>query len=124
MSLKKKTLLQWEEAKIELDVAKENEMVLRKEICEEILKDQIKGTTHFKKFGLDAAATAKLSQKFDVDILKEIFHKLNKEEKGCIKYDPKLVAKKYKELPEDSILHQAVESKPGTPSLKIKHIEE
>ena len=124
MPLKKKILLQWEEAKIELDIAKEKEMDLRKEICSEILQDQQKGVKHFKKFGLDAAATAKLNQKLDVDTIKSIFKKLDKQEKACIKYDPKLVAANYKELPEDSIFHSAVESTPSTPSLKIKHLEE
>ncbi len=122
--LTKKKLQEWQEAKDDLQKAKDAEMAARKEICELILKGKQKGVIHFKKFGLDAAATAKLNQKLDAAILKSIFKKLNIKEKACIKYKPELVDKEYKKLPTDSIFHKAVESKPGTPALEIKPIKE
>lgn len=122
MAITKKKLQDWQKAKDTLAEAKEKEMELRREICSEILGDKLKGTVHLKKFGLDAAAAGKLNTSLDADSLKPIFKKLSPEEKACIKYKPELIAKQYKLLPDDSILHQAVTSKPGTPSLTIKVI--
>ena len=123
MSITKKQLLEWQKAKGALTDAKEKEMELRLAICEEILRDQQKGVKHFKKFGLDAAATAKLNQKLETDTLKSIFKKLTVEEKACIRYKPELIGKVYKDLPGDSILHSAVVSSPGTPALTLKEIK-
>ncbi len=123
MPITEKQLLAWQKAKVASDKAKEKENKLREKICTEILGDKLNGVKHFKDFGLDAAATAKLNVKLDVDILKSIFKELSPEEKSCIKYKPELVNKNYKELPEDSIFHSAVSSKPGTAALTVKEIK-
>ena len=123
MSITKKRLLAWQDAKEILDVAKEKELELRNELCSEILKDKTKGSVSVSKFGFKAKATAKMNAKLDVDDLKAIFTKLSAEEKACIKYKPELITKKYKDLPENSILHKAVSEKPGTPSFELKPLE-
>lgn len=120
MSLTKQKLIFWQLAKDKLDAAKAKELELRKEICEEILGDNVKGT-HKKEFsGMTAKAVGKINMKFDTVILKEIFPDLSKEEKLCIRYKQELVAKHYGLLPEDSIFHKAVITSAGTPSLELK----
>ena len=109
--------------KDQLVEVKEKELELRNEICDLILDGKVKGTSHFKKFGLDAAAVAKENVKIDKDVLKTIFKKLSPQEKACIKYKPELINKEYKNLPENSIFHQAVVTTPGTPALTIKPIK-
>lgn len=124
MPITKKRLLEWQDAKDALDLAKSQELELRNDLCAEILKDKVKGTVHFKKYGLDAAATGKINVTLDAGTFKEIFKKLSATEKACIKYKPELINKAYKDLPEDSILHSAVSEKPGTPSFKLTEIED
>lgn len=125
MQITEDKILEWKSAKEELAVAKEAEMTLRKEICDVILVDRPKGATHFKDFGMDLTATGKFSvPKIHKDLLTDLLPKLSKTERSCIRYKPELVSKNYKMLPEDSILHQAVISKDGTPDLKIKIIKE
>ena len=123
MALTKAKLVAWQKAKADLDAAKATEMELRTEICESVLGDKTKGVMHFKKFGLDTAATGRENQKILTDVLKTIFKKLSPDEKACIKYKPELKSKEYKALPKDSIFHKAVETKPGTPALEIKPIK-
>lgn len=120
----KKDLLAWEKAKDALAAAKKTEMDLRMKVCGSILGSKAKGTVHFKKFGLDATAVAKLNLKVDKDILKTIFKDLNADEKASIKYKPELKSKEYEALPENSILHKAVTSKAGTPALSIKELKQ
>lgn len=125
MEITEDKILAWKSAKEELAVAKETEMTLRKEICDVILVNRPKGATHFKKYGMDLTATGKFSTpKIEKDLLTDILSKLSKTERSCIRYKPELVAKNYKMLPEESILHQAVISKDGTPDLKLKIIKE
>lgn len=125
MDITEDKILEWKAAKNALALAKETEMTLRKEICGVILVKRPKGATHFKNYGFDLIATGKFGElKIQKDLLADILPKLTKDEKDCIRYKPELVSKNYKLLPENSILHQAVVSKDGTPDLQLKVIKE
>jgi len=124
MEVTREKMQDWMDAKEALSEAKSKELELRLEICEGILKEKRKGTVHFKRFGLDAAAVAKVNTKVDEKELKEIFPKLSEEEKACIRYKYELVSKEYSKLPDDSIFHQAITTKPGMPGLTIKELGE
>jgi len=122
--LTKKKLLEWQEAKEILDAAKENESKLRKGICEAILQDKVKGTKSVTKFGFKATAVATVNVKIDKEVLSGIFKELTAEEKACLRYKPELKAKEYQALTDESILHRAVTTSPGTSSLELNPIED
>ena len=120
----KQVVLDWIEAKAELSLAKANEMKLRLAISDEVLAGHKKGVKHLLVEGLDVAATAKLNTTLDPEMLDSIWNDLPQEERDCIVHKPSLVAKNYKNLDEDSKLHQAVTTKPGTPTLSVKPVKE
>lgn len=103
---------------------KEDEMELRKEIAEHILAGKVKGTKSSSFGPYTMNATAKLNTKIDKELLQTMWSDLSEEEKKCIKFDPKLVDKEYKNLDAKSNLHRAIESKPGAPTLKLKALKE
>lgn len=110
----------WIAAKIKLDIAKKQELELRLPICEEVLAGKVKGTKKaaVKKFIL--TATAKLNEKIDADLLKELWPDLAAEEKNCIKFKPSIKAKEFHKLKDSMLLHRVIDSKPGVPTLTIK----
>jgi hypothetical protein len=124
MSITKIEIEAWKDSKNRLKEAKEIELEIRKGLCGKILKAKAKGTVHYKKFGYDLAATAKINKKIDSNSLKKLFKDLSNEEKKCIRYKPELKMQEYQDLSNDSILHKAVIITPGTPELKIKEIKE
>jgi len=120
MSIDKDIIEAWLLASTELRHAKALELALRVGICEEVLGGNIKGTHHLIVSNLDLAATAKLNTKVDTEQLDSIWSDLTPEDKDAIVYKPSLVAKEYKKLGPESKLHQALITKPGTPTLKVK----
>ena len=108
------------EAKGNLAAAKSSEMQLRLYICDCVLGAQRKGVAHAVRDGFDFAATAKLNNSLDKELLENLMPDLSESEKDCIVFKPSLVAKTYNALDAKSKLHLAVTSKPGTPSLTIK----
>lgn len=103
---------------------KEDEMELRKEICDHILDGKIKGakSSTFGKYTM--TATAKIGEKVDQDLLKVMWPELSKAEKACFKFKADLVSKEYKTLDAKSNVHRAVDSKPGAPTLALKAMKE
>lgn len=122
--MNEQTVQEWATAKLKLAELKETELELRKEICDHILGDKIKGSKKGVIGSFTLSASAKLNQTIDKELLKSIWPDLSIEEKKCIKFDPKIVAKEYKTVDAKSNLHQAITSKPGTPTLEIKGVKE
>lgn len=119
----KSKVLEWMKLAADLKNLKAKEMELRKELCEEVLGDKVKGTDHLIVEGLDLAATGKVNTTLDPEMLQSIWNDLSQKERDCIVHKPSLVAKNYKDLDGTSTLHQAVTTKPGAPSLKVKPVE-
>lgn len=115
-----KKVKSWILAKTKLDAAKKQELELRQTICEDILKSQVKGSKKITVGKFTLTATAKLNEKVDADLLKSLWENLSDEEKGCIKFKPSLKAKEYHKLKDACLLHRAVDSKPGAPTLNAK----
>ena len=117
-----KLVKRWIKWKDDLAMAKENELNLRKEICEHILQGQIKGSKKGTIGIYVLSASAKLNDKLDAELLKAIWPNLTPEEKACIKYKPNLIAAKYKKLKSGVKLNRCIDSKPGTPTLTLKSV--
>lgn len=113
---------EWIVAKDKLFAAKTAELELRNEICEHILSGKIKGAKKGVIGAYTLTATAKLNAKIDREALKALWNCLEPLEKAAVKFDPKLIAAKYKDVPEDSKLHSTITHKPGTPGLELKGV--
>jgi hypothetical protein len=124
MRLTEEKLIQWQDSKLALDLAKETEAELRANICVEILQDKVKGTAHLEIASFKVTATGVVNNKIDLSIFSTILKELSAEEKSCIRYKPELIASAYKQLPDDSTLHKAVVTSSGKSTLKIKIIED
>jgi hypothetical protein len=120
----KDKVITWMEAALKLAAAKTHEMELRQDICKEVLDGKLKGVKHLIVEGLDVAATGKINTTLDPELLESIWNDLPQQERDCVVQKPSLVAKNYKGLSDDSLLHQAVTTKPGAPSLSVKPVKE
>ena len=120
--MNEKVVKEWIFTKDKLTQAKEQELKLRKEICEHILQEKIKGSKKGSIGVYVLVASAKLNNKLDAELLESIWKELSEKEKACIKYKPSLIAKEYNSLDGAVKLHRCIDSKPGTPSLTLKSI--
>lgn len=118
--INEKKIKAWILAKAKLNTAKKQELELRLPICKEILADKVKGAKKRIIGGFILTATAKLNEKIDADLLKELWPGLTAEEKNCIKFTPSIKAKEFNKLKSALLLHRAIDSKPGTPTLTLK----
>ncbi|MCP3685780.1 MAG: hypothetical protein GY861_24290 [bacterium] len=109
---------EWLEAEAKLKEAKAEEIRLRNKICSFILQDTLKGSVKMKLFAWNLTATAKVNKTLDAELLQAITPDLTQEERDAIKWSPKIVAKAFKLLGEDTKLNEVITEKPGTPSLK------
>lgn len=114
---------EWIEVASKLSSLKLVEKELRQEIADHILKDKIKGAKKGVIGPYILTATAKLNTKVDRDLLKTIWLDLDLVEKAAIRFEPKVIAAKYKVVPENSILNQALINKPGMPGLGLKGVK-
>ncbi len=105
---------------------KTDESNLRKSLAESILGvDQfIKGIrkTNRVEGGYTFAINQKMNYKLDEGILSALWKELSDEERACINYKPSLSIAAYKKLPEDSLLHEAITTKPAMPTIKSEEI--
>lgn len=118
-----KLIKNWLGWKDDLALAKKNELLLRKEICEHILGDKIKGSKKGTVGNYVLTASAKLNIKVDVELLESMWEELSDGERACIKYKPSLIAKEYNSLDGAMKLHRCIDSKPGTPTLALKSVK-
>ena len=112
-------MIHWKE---KLTEAKEKELLFRKEICEHILGDKIKGSKKGTIGIYVLSASAKLNIKLDAELLESMWKELSDGEKACIKYKPSLIAAEYKNVDSQAKLHRCIDSKPGTPTLTLKSV--
>lgn len=115
MSIKK-----WHEMSIKLKELKAEEMKLRKDICADILQGlafPCRKTVEID--GLEVKAENNVSYAMDEAALNQVYAELTLEDRGAFKYKPSLVMATYKKLPESSLLHEIVTSKPTSPILKV-----
>lgn len=119
---------EWYDAQKKLKIYKEIEANLRREIVGKLVEpyEMVKGVVRNEDIihGYKLKGEQKLSYKLDVDILREIWADLSKEEKECIKTKPVLWESGYKKLPKNSRLHEAVISKLAMPTLSASRIED
>ncbi len=121
--MENETILQWVEAAENLRMAKEYELLLRNQICDFILDGKVKGSKTAIINGIyKMAATAKVNDSVDAELLQAMWKDLSPAEKSSIKFKPALIAKVYKTLDGKSNIHRAISSKPGTPSLELKQV--
>lgn len=102
------------------------ELKLRKEICYDILQNRTPPITIIKlsdnnKWRLKTRQSVRYN--IDEPVFTVIKDSLSIQEKRAIKHKPTLKLKEYKQLPEDSLLHQAIIEKPTTPELKITEVK-
>lgn len=100
------------------------EMKLRKEIAYNILKNMPFPAKRKIFVDHDHTLEAKIKVRYNVDIpvYDSIYKRLTLPEKGAINLKPLIKLKEYKNLPKDSLLHEAVIEKPTAPELTFKRI--
>jgi hypothetical protein len=112
--------MEWLALDQELKVLKAKEQMLRKELCEELFEGRV------GEFKVDVdtdiyevRATSKVNRKIDEQVYFSISEELSKEEKDCIKFKPSLDVRKWRKLPEDCILNEAIVESPAMPVLEV-----
>ena len=111
----------WLQLSSELKLIKEREMRLRREIAFDIAGGDFSGETKMNKEedGFSATVSFTLSRSLDEDVLSTVRAHLTEQERNCVKFKPSLIMKEYKEIGANSILHEAVTTKPSAPTLKV-----
>lgn len=121
-------IAEWRELAVKLKVIKSKEATMRREICGVLMADQDISSgratvkTHLEGFNLKAVQT--LSYSLDKAALGSVWNSLSEVEKSAIKMVPEIKLKEYKALPADSLLHEAITSKPAMPTLEATVPEE
>lgn len=117
----------WVEVSERLKILKEEEAQLRRDICAELIagtamdKGKAKVTSIMNNYKV--VAVQSLSYSIDKTILRAIWADLTVVEKECIKTEPRVWETKYKNLGEHSLLHEAITSRLGMPTLKAEYRE-
>lgn len=115
----KDTIEKWIDASATLKAVKEEEMELRKEICNELQENEGGiGTKNYLVQGFKLKATFALSYKIDEDKLKELMEQLSDEEKACIKWKPSIDVTAFKKV-ESDLLNEIVFATMSAPTLKV-----
>ena len=108
----------WLDAAETLRAAKEQEMDLRREICDRLHEaDTRYGTLNFDVHGFRLKATFGLSYKIDEAALEAIKGDLTEADLACIRWKPQLDVAAFKALGSD-LLNEIVIVAPAAPSLK------
>lgn len=110
----------WKKLSETLKDVKAREMILRKEIAADILEGLVPPCKHKMEFGVyNILVENTISHNVDRDVVNSIFGDLSIEDKEALKFNPELKLREYKKLPKDSLLHEAVTTKPSAPTIKI-----
>lgn len=113
----------WRELADDLRRVRKEEMELRKEIADFVVgnTEMDNGTITVREVldGFPCKATHSLSYSLDLAVLGNIWSALSPAEQAVVKMKPTLQKRPYKKLPEDSLIHEAVISKPASPKLEI-----
>lgn len=109
----------WVDLYEQLKILKDQEVNLRKEICEEIFN----GERKTKKVNIGpykVKAVYKINSRIDEAAYTNLEPMLSTQEKEAIRIKFDLVQSKMKKLDLDSLLMQCIIQKPGTPTLEVK----
>lgn len=118
MSLREK-IERWIDAQETLKAVKEEEMQLRREICDAIqLENPGLGTKTATLEDFRLTATFGITYKIDDDKLGEVFHQMSPEERECIRYKPSLDVTRFKKI-ESDLLNEVVIAQQSAPTLKV-----
>lgn len=117
--ISKSTIENWIDAQTTLKAVKEEEMELRKEICNELQENEGGiGTKNYLVHGFKLKATFALTYKIDEEKLTELMDQLSDAEKACIKWKPSLDVTAFKKI-ESDLLNEIVFATMGAPTLKV-----
>lgn len=106
----------WIEKSVLLKKLKKEERALRNE-----LSDFFSFKENRQKYpNYDIKNNVSKINNIDNAVLSNIWPDLNESEKACFEFLPKLIKKQYDKLPKNSLVHSAIISKSGAPSLKIE----
>jgi hypothetical protein len=111
---------QWIELSEMLSRIKKEELELRLEICEGIFNGRVgefKEKVEVEDFLVEA--TSKTNRTVDEVVLQNMWKELNEVEQAAIKFKPSIDLRRYRMIPDDSLLHEAITEKPATPTLSI-----
>lgn len=113
----------WKDLQVRLKALKEEEADTRRSLCSEIIADAPmkngRTTVRSVMYGYPVKAVQTLSYSLDLAVLGNIWDSLSPVERAAVKMKPTLQEGKYKKLPEDSILHEAVVTRLGMPTLDV-----
>ena len=119
-------LKDWSEMVAWLSKAKEDEMVLRKQLIEHFFPDPTEGTNKVEYENHIFVFNNQYKRDIDQAVLDSVLEKLPEgTEDKCIKYKPSLIKKGYDALPAHlkKKFDQALIVKPGSLNLKVTAIE-
>lgn len=119
--MSEKKYKKWLGLQQQLAKIKAEELMLRKEICADLFDgEQGEFKVNKETRNLIVVATSKVTRSLDNEALSTMMSDLSDEEKDCVKFKPSLDTRKWRKLPEDCLLNQAVIEKPATPTLTVE----
>lgn len=118
-------IAEWKQLQTTLKITKANEATARREICDEVgagidLSEKGRETVRTHVQGFDLKAVFTLNYSLDLDMLAQVWPQLNEADKAAVKMKPTLHEPTYKKLPDESLLHTAITTKPAAPTLEAK----
>ena len=120
-----KSIHEWKELSLRLRRIKAEEAEIRREICESIIgnAEMVNGRVTIKSSqeGYAITAVQTLGYTVDIAVLGNIWEALSTQEQECIQMKPTLIQGKYKALPEESLLHEAIVTRMAMPTLKAEN---
>jgi hypothetical protein len=114
----------WLELSNRLRKLKAEELKMRKELCEDIkgLSPPPYKNKFINENGFEIEVEFKVKHKLDKISINQLFKELTDADKNSLRYEPEIVMKEYRELPDSSLLHEAVTITPSAPTLKVKKL--
>ncbi len=113
----------WQDASKRLKDTKVEEADLRRELASETIGDTAmkngRVTVSKSLAGYPVKAVQELGYSLDLSVLASIWDSLTPADKEAIKLKPNLQTGKYKKLPTDSLLHEAVITKMAMPTFTV-----
>jgi hypothetical protein len=121
MSTRDQLVQEYLVAKKQLQIAKDDEMALRRRLIGPMLEGKLEGTVTEVFGDIKVTATAKVNRTLDRAVLDAIWETLDDRAKGAIDFKPALRLADYRPLEEEgNLLMEAVTMKPGTPGIKVE----
>lgn len=120
--MNKKDFLQWIEFQHQLKNAKQNELTLRKKLCNDMFRSN-KLIIMLPEFNYEFQAKRSFNYTVNEDVLETIWSTLTEIERNVIKFKPSVKEGGYKKLSSTMTIHEAITKKPGVPTLTLKVVE-